>query len=174
MPNSQESEEPNSSSGELLFARPQAVDGMRVHDLIAACPPLDPNSIYCNLLQCHHFADTSVKVEQDGELVGFISGFIPPAEPDVLFIWQVAVASAARGRGLGRRMLSHLIDRPACAKVRFLHTTVTPDNKASLAMFAGFARAQNASINKQVLFDRHIHFQGLHDSEELHIIGPLR
>jgi len=157
----------------FVFSPPVSSDGIRVHRLVASCPPLDENSIYCNILQCDHFAATSVKVELDGELVAFISGYIPPAEPEVLFIWQVAVSSVARGKGLGKRMMDHLINRPACEEVRFLHTTVTPDNEASAGMFASFARHVKAPVSKEVLYDSEGHFDGKHESEERFVIGPF-
>jgi L-2,4-diaminobutyric acid acetyltransferase len=169
-----ESESTNQHKTTLFeFSPPASQDGIRVHRLIASCPPLDPNSIYCNILQCDHFADTSVKVERDGEIVAFISGYIPPNEPEVLFIWQVAVAESARGQGLGGRMLQHLVERPACSRVRYMHTTVTPDNAASGAMFEGFARRIKAPVAREVAYDRERHFDGKHDSEVRFIIGPF-
>ena len=43
----------------LTITAPDATDGVAVHDLVQRCPPLDSNSLYCNLLQCTHFAATS-------------------------------------------------------------------------------------------------------------------
>src|SRR5690554_486165 len=77
---------------EVCVRKPTAMDGMNVHRLIAQCPPLDPNSVYCNLLQCSHFADTAVLVEAQGEVVAFMSGYVKPTDAQVLFVWQVAVA----------------------------------------------------------------------------------
>ena len=34
------------------FRRPAMFDGPAVHNLIARCPPLDANSVYCNVVQC--------------------------------------------------------------------------------------------------------------------------
>ena len=73
--------------------------------MIAACPPLDTNSAYCNLLQCTDFADFCVAAAQGGQLAGWVSGYRPPAAPGDFFIWQVAVAPAARGQGLASRMI---------------------------------------------------------------------
>src|SRR5690606_15860277 len=70
----------------IRLRRPRAADGAALFDLIAACPPLDLNSRYCNLLHCTHFADTSVAAERDGVLVGFISGYLPPRRSDTLFV----------------------------------------------------------------------------------------
>src|SRR6056297_351369 len=85
---------------EVVLRIPSAVDGPALHELIAACPPLDQNSRYCNLLQVSYFARTAVVAELDGEIVGSITGFIKPDDPATLFIWQVAVHERARGRAL--------------------------------------------------------------------------
>lgn len=166
--------EPNSSQGGYQFSSPVSEDGLRVHELISSCPPLDENSIYCNILQCDHFAETSVKVEHDGQLVAFISAYIPPKDPEVLFVWQVAVSSAARGQGLGGKMLDFLVGSPACKGVRYLHTTVTPDNQASANLFASFAKRHQTELSRAVVYDKERHFSGKHDSEVRFVIGPFR
>lgn len=156
--------------------RPRTTDGRAVHALIAACPPLDHNSLYLNLLQCTHFAETCVlaESEKNHELpVGFISGYLIPERPHTLFIWQVAVATAARGHGLARRMLEELLARPACAATTHLETTITPSNRASWALFHSLARSLHASLEQRVLFDRDAHLDGVHQSEELVTIGPF-
>ncbi|HAG97087.1 MAG: hypothetical protein CMK83_20790 [Pseudomonadales bacterium] len=158
---------------DLCFRAPVSQDGASVHNLISQCPPLDTNSMYCNLLQCSHFADTSVAVTLHDELVGFISGYILPDRPNTLFIWQVAVSSAARGQGLAGRMIEHILARPACKQVAFLETTVTADNDASWGLFEGVARRLDTELNRSVMFDREQHFNGSHDSELLARIGPF-
>lgn len=158
---------------DLRFRRPEAADGVRVWDLVAACPPLDRNSIYCNILQCTHFAETCVLVEHDGEPVGWVSGYLPPAEPRTLFIWQVAVHEKARGLGLARRMLLALLERPALRHVEFIRTTVTPDNEASRALFRSVAARADAAFDEGPGFDAQAHFDGRHDSERLITIGPM-
>ncbi|HBO13739.1 MAG TPA: diaminobutyrate acetyltransferase [Halieaceae bacterium] len=152
---------------------PTVDDGAAVHRLISECPPLDENSLYCNLLQCDHFAATTVVAEQDGDVVGCISGYLVPARPDTLFIWQVAVGAAARGQGLALRMLQHLLERPACRAVRFMETSITPDNGASWGLFRKLAESQGAPLADSDWFDRDRHFGGAHDSEQLVRIGPF-
>lgn len=161
----------------ISMRRPRVADGAALHALVAACPPLDPNSRYCNLLHCTHFAATSVAAEcsvgEQTELVGFISGYVPPERPDTLFVWQVAVHPDARGAGQGKRMLQHLLARPACSDVRYLDTTVTADNAASEAMFRSFAADLGARVRRHRWFDGERHFAGVHDSEYLLRIGPF-
>lgn len=159
---------------ESIELRPPTLeDGMSVFQLVENCPPLDTNSSYCNLLQCSHFAATSVAAERDGELVGFISGYILPDRPDTLFVWQVAVAEAARGVGLASKMLIHILDRPQCGGVQYLETTITEDNSASWALFKSLAKKLPSELNSSPWMDKEAHFRGQHDSEALVRLGPF-
>jgi hypothetical protein len=47
----------------MILREPGAADGPALHALVEQCPPLDPNSRYCNLLQITHFAGTAVVAE---------------------------------------------------------------------------------------------------------------
>ncbi len=141
--------------------------------MVESSPPLDPNSVYCNLLQCSHFDGTSICAKQGDQLVGFVSGYIIPARPDTLFIWQVVVAERGRGQGLAGRMLDALLGRPECGKVDYIETTITPSNTASRALFKKFAATHGAEPSITKGFDRKLHFQDHHESEELWRIGPF-
>lgn len=152
---------------------PRAEDGKRVSSLIASSPPLDANSAYCNLLQCTDFRETCVLAERDGELLGWISGYRPPAAPDRLFIWQVAVAPEARGEGLALKMLDTLLFRRAVAGAVMLATTITESNEASWALFRAFARRHGAKLTKSPRFEREAHFANAHETEWEARIAPL-
>lgn len=162
-----------SGADELIFRTPIADDGYPVHQLIARCPPLDTNSIYCNLIQCAHFSETCVVVEQQGDMVAFLSAYIKPDNPGVVFIWQMAVDEKARGQNLARRMLDHLLSRAALRSVRFLETTITPDNPASQSVFRKLAGSLGTQLDEQVMFTRDMHFGGQHNDEVLFTIGPF-
>lgn len=157
----------------ISFRSPVPTDGSLISALIAECPPLDTNSMYCNLLQCSDFADTCVVAERSGAIVGWVSGYRPPAKEDRVFVWQVAVSEAARGEGLGGRMLDALIERPALQGVLSLTTTITDDNAASWALFESFARRHDATLRRTPRFECERHFGGAHDTEWEARIGPL-
>lgn len=158
----------------IVLRLPVLEDGMAVFRLVKRCPPLDINSSYCNLLQCSHFANTSVVAQVNGEMVGFISGYVIPERPDTLFVWQVAVAEQARGLGLASRMLAHILARPHCTDIGYLETTITQDNLASWALFKRLAKALSAQFQSSGWMDKEAHFSGQHDSEALVRIGPFK
>lgn len=158
----------------LEFRTPALEDGAAVWELIRSCEPLDENSMYCNFLQCDHFSDTCVVAELDGRTVGWVSGYLVPNEPETLFIWQVAVDESARGLGLGKAMLRHLVDREACAGVTQLKTTITRDNRASWALFSALAEERDARLGHEAHLKHDEHFDGKHPSEYLVTIAELR
>ena len=152
---------------------PASTDGAPVHNLIRKSAFLDDNSLYCYLAICTHFSQTSVVATMGDDIVGVVTAYIPPEQPDTLFVWQVAVDTVAQKQGLAGRMLDHLLERSACNHVRFVETTVTRDNDASRAMFASLARRNNCGTDETVMFDRETHFLNLHDTEYKLRIGPF-
>jgi L-2,4-diaminobutyric acid acetyltransferase len=159
-------------SSELIFDRPSIDDGLAVSKLISHCPPLDTNSVYCNLLQCYHFSSTSVAVKRCDELVGFISAYLIPETPDRLFVWQVAVSEKVRGQGLASKMIAHILAREVCASVRVLQTTITESNQASWGLFTRFAEKHAAPLSSEQLFVAGKHLPAQHNTEVLVTIGP--
>ena len=162
---------------DITLRGPVAEDGPDVNRIVAMSPPLDANSLYCNLLQCTHFSETCIVAEQDGELIGFTSAYLLPKRQTTLFIWQVAVAESARGQGLAKRMLLELLLRPSCREVTDIQTSIQPGNTASWRLFNHLADELNADSNESVMFEHDKHFNGLHPEERLlHIssrAGPL-
>lgn len=152
---------------------PRGSDGPAIWSLIQAQSTLDDNSLYCNLLQSTHFAGTCALAEQGGDIVGWVSGYIPPEQPDTLFIWQVCVDQVAQGQGLGRRLIADVLSRPACRHVSALECTITADNEPSWALFRSIARRLRAQLQQVEHFTRDVHFAGQHDSEFSVRIGPF-
>lgn len=164
---------PRARGGQVAYRRPRKADGAAIWALIRSIEALDDNSLYCNLLQCSHFADTCALAELDGRPLGWISAYLPPDKPDTLFVWQVAVHPDARGRGVARQLIHELLQRHSCHKVRRIHSTITRDNAASWALFRAIAGDLNASITDDAHFERDAHFGGRHATEHLVEIGPF-
>lgn len=157
----------------ITLRNPTARDGKRVWALIRDCAPLDENSMYCNLLQCSHFAETCVLAERGEEIAGWISAYRPPEEPDVIFVWQVAVSEKARGEGLGKKLLEHLLASEGAAGARYLKTTITKDNAASWRLFSSLAKSRPAPMRDEPWFEKDRDFGGAHSTEHMVTIGPF-
>src|SRR6187431_2111779 len=103
--------EPGRHSRQEFLRPPRGTDAIGIRDLVAETGVLDLNSTYAYLLLSTDFAETSIVADVDGRLQGFITGYRPPQRPDVLFVWQVAVAPSAQRGGLAAAMLDAVVDR---------------------------------------------------------------
>lgn len=162
----------------ISICPPDVSHGGRLWQLARDSAVLDVNSSYAYLLWCHDFAATSAVALAGERAVGFVTGYLRPDVPDALMVWQVAVDLSQRGRGLAVRMLHHLLDRLSPRGVRWLHTTISPDNEASIRLFSAVARDRGIGIERRDLFAAQ-HFPADdttgsgHPPEDLYVIGPL-
>jgi L-2,4-diaminobutyric acid acetyltransferase len=159
-----------SATGVVTTSAPSSTDGTAMWEIAGRSRVLDVNSRYAYVLWCRDFSDTSIVARLDDQVVGFVTGYRRPSAPDVLFVWQVAVDAAARGRGVAGALLDDLAARVGCT---YLETTITADNAASVALFTAFAKRHGADIERTELFGRP-ELGDAHDPEFLHRIGPLQ
>ncbi|MFF3562883.1 diaminobutyrate acetyltransferase [Streptomyces sp. NPDC002574] len=164
------------AASELLLDTPVIEDGTALWRIARDSRTLDLNSPYSYLLWCRDFARTSVVARSArgdrGTAVGFVTGYVRPDSPRTLVVWQVAVDSAHRGRGLAGAMLDELARRAAAEGIREVETTITPDNDASHRLFTSFGARHGARTEREVLFDGGLFPDG-HQPEVLYRIGPV-
>ncbi|WP_028849658.1 diaminobutyrate acetyltransferase [Thermocrispum municipale] len=162
-----------SAAGELVIDNLRKSDGAALWRMARDSGKLDLNSSYAYLLWAVDFADTSVIARLDGEPVGFVIGYRKQRAPDTAVVWQVAVDARARGRGVAGKLLDRMYTPLVRDGVRYLETTITPDNEASIALFAAFAKRWGAEMERSPLFSAD-DFPDEHEPEDLYRIGPLR
>lgn len=165
----------NGAAGHIVIESPSVSDGAALWRIARDSQKLDLNSSYAYLLWCVDFADTSVVARVDGEIVGFVIGYRRPTTAgtvDSALVWQVAVDASQRGRGVAGRLLDALFARLVDEGVRYLDTTITPDNKASIKLFESFAKRWGAALERTPLLAAE-DFPDEHEPEDLFRIGPL-
>lgn len=160
------------SPGEIGLRKPRPEDSRAIHNLIQENPPLDANSVYSYHLLASHFYDTCVIAQSGDEVVGFLSAYVKPNEPETLFVWQVVVDSGMRGKGVARMMLSGLLSRPECKQIKVVEATVNPSNQASRRLFERYAEDWGEGISEELFMDESC-FDGGHE-EEILLRIPLR
>ena len=157
------------SGAQTTTSIPAVHDGVALWEIAAASRVLDVNSRYAYALWCRDFAATSIVARLGDRVVGFVTGYLRPEQPDTLFVWQVAVHDDARGRRVAATMLDDLVERVG---VPFLETSVTDDNTASIAMFSGLAERRSAHVERTELFGGAL-LGADHEAEFLYRIGPM-
>lgn len=158
---------------DLVFRMPTEDDGKGIWKLVKETGVLDLNSSYSYLMWAKFFDKTSVVVEANQEIVGFISGFIQPNKPNTLFIWQVAVDESQRKKGLASRMLKSILSRDKRRNIQYLEATVSPSNVASTALFQKLAKDLQTSCDVTTFFTEDQFPGKVHEEEKLFKIGPF-
>ncbi|MGO1543167.1 MAG: diaminobutyrate acetyltransferase [Gulosibacter sp.] len=155
----------------LTLRGPRQDEGAAIWELARDSERLDLNTPYAYMLWARDFHKSTLVADVDGELVGFIIGFMRPDEPTTLMVWQVAVDMEHRGHGIAGRMLEALVERTGA---RALETTVTNANEASTRLFAALAARHGAEHTISDLFEPE-HFPATQEweAEKLHRIEPL-
>lgn len=162
------------STHQCQYRLPRKEDGLAVWTLSQKVKGLDVNTLYCYFILCEHFAETSVVCERNGELLGFLFGYNPPKSPGSLFVWQVGVDPEFRGCGLAGKMLSEVWNRESQLLTSQVQATVSPNNKASLALFCSFAKREHAEMKTKPFLSSRDFGPTDHEPEELIEIRSYR
>lgn len=131
---------------------------------------LDSNSPYAYIMWGDHFGATSRVARDEAGIVGFVMGFRPPEKHDTLFVWQVGVAPRGRKTGLASRLIEEIWD--ASEGLRYLESTVTPNNVASERLFRSFAERHAADVETNEHYAEDLFPVGDHEAEIRFRIGP--
>ncbi|MCC6696765.1 MAG: diaminobutyrate acetyltransferase [Candidatus Hydrogenedentes bacterium] len=160
--------------GNALVIRPPSVeDAADIHELIAQCPPLEINSCYTYLLLSTHFRTTCAVALNQKRMAAFLGAYVIPEHKDTLFVWQIAVHTDFRGKGVGQLMLESLLNREALSHLDYIEATVAPSNLASLVLFRRFASRHHSPFHVSSHFGQHLFRSKEHEEERLIRIGPL-
>ncbi|SDN99619.1 diaminobutyrate acetyltransferase [Alkalicoccus daliensis] len=155
----------------LTLEQPSKEDGQGMWNL-AKKTSLDLNSAYKYIMMAEYFSETCVVAKEDEEVVGFITGFIQPENPDVVFVWQVGVDSSQRGKGVAYKMLSEILEREAAKDVKYVEATITKDNVASQSLFKKLAKEHETSFEIRETFPADV-FPEDGEAEYTYRIGPI-
>jgi L-2,4-diaminobutyric acid acetyltransferase len=162
-----------SGAPRLTIRRPVAEDAADIWRMAQRSTHLDTNSAYAYLLLCTDFAASGAVALGRGGVVGFTLGYRPPEDPESLFVWQIGVEPAARGRRVASLLLDTVARRERARGMRFLRATVTPSNAASRRLFRAFATRHRAEWDESLALPSALFPDGDHEDEIAIRIGPL-
>jgi ribosomal protein S18 acetylase RimI-like enzyme len=94
-----------------------------------------------------HFEGTSFVAEtDDGELAGFLCGFMSQTESDEAFVHFLGVAPSRRGSGLGRELYERFFDTVRAQGRTLVRCVTSPANESSIE----FHRALGFEVERTV------------------------
>jgi ribosomal protein S18 acetylase RimI-like enzyme len=84
-----------------------------------------------------HFQDTSFIIEDEGETLGFVIGFISPSKPALAYIHFVGVNPRVRQKNIGRRLYEHFFQTVQARGCQEVQCVTSPINKLSIKFHTG-------------------------------------
>lgn len=158
----------------IQFRRPTVDDGKEMYRIVRESNVLDVNSEYSYLMWGEYFRDSSILAVDGNEIIGFITGFIPPKQPDTIFVWQVAVDDRYKGNGLATELIERLFNRLKREKdIEYVEATVTPSNIPSRRLFEGVAHKNKTKCIVSECFSKNQFTEEDHEPEFKFRIGPI-
>ena len=114
-----------------------------------------------------HFGSTSFVAESDGELAGFLIGFVSPTKPGTAYVHFVGVDPARRGSGLGSELYRRFFAVARETGCRRVECITSPVNTGSVAFHTriGFRTVPGAQVRDGV--DVHPDYDGPGDDRVL-------
>lgn len=155
----------------IELRHPEVEDGAEVWAL-AKSTTLDLNTPYSYLMMSKFFGDRCVIAVRDGEIVGFLTGFLVAYESrhvNTFFVWQIAVKENARGEGIARDMIEYLA---GIHRLSYVQATVSEENTASMNTFKSIAQKYDTDFYTEMCFDQDV-FPNNEKPELIVTIGPI-
>jgi L-2,4-diaminobutyric acid acetyltransferase len=132
----------------LEFRSPDRRDASKIWELVNQSGVLDLNSPYAYLLLCSDFQDTCLVVSINNSIVGFVTGYRLPRDPNTLFIWQIGVSPEVKRQGVGKKLLCELVRRCGSNKITAVEATIAPSNVVSRSLFKSVANSLKAPLKE--------------------------
>lgn len=130
---------------EIAKATPE--DYAAIYQLMNNTQGIDNHTAY-TLWQCTYFdADFFLVAKEQDTLLGYVFG--RPTGADHIFLWQIAVSEAARGKHVGKQLVQQFIKQAQTKGFTQLITTITQGNQASERLFQSIAKELESALVTQ-------------------------
>ncbi|MGB1799832.1 MAG: GNAT family N-acetyltransferase [Gammaproteobacteria bacterium] len=101
-------------------------------------PPLGFHTLYTYWVLYSQFGRLWHICEENGNIVGFISGIKSVSEPSTVLIWQIGVSKNIRGKGVSTALIDEFLSSCKQLGIENGLVTIDPSNKVSLGLFQSY------------------------------------
>ncbi|WP_342304415.1 GNAT family N-acetyltransferase [Methanolobus sp. ZRKC5] len=123
-------------------------DVTKIEKFISLCKPLDQHSTFTYWVLARYFDNTCFVVEENNEIVGYVSGVKSSSKPDVFYIWQIGISPEHRKKRLSSQLIKTVVEAAVSLGSRSIQVSIDPENNSSFGAFLRFAGDSGLQINK--------------------------
>lgn len=107
-----------------------------------------------------HFKDTSFAAEKDGEIIGFVIGFVSQFCPGEAYIHFVGIHPHYRGKGIGKQLYGKFFETVNRKGCKFVRCVTSPMNKTSIAYHTAMGFSMEESNIMKEGIPVHVDYDG--------------
>jgi L-2,4-diaminobutyric acid acetyltransferase len=122
-------------------------DIQKVRHFVSKCKPLGVHTGYTYWVLFHNFSGTCFVMEEEGKIVGYVSGMKSSTFDDVFFLWQIGVAEEMRGKGYSYLLLQKVLEAAKKMRCTKMQMSLEEKDGASFHAINGFAKKHNLNIS---------------------------
>jgi len=124
-------------------------DLKKIRSLVKECYPLGFHTLYTYWVISYYFSSLTFVLEDEGTIVGFISGIMSVDKPATAFIWQIGLKSSYRNKGYAQALIDKFVTSAQSLGASKVQFTIDPENTASLKAFHKYANKRGFKIEKK-------------------------
>jgi diaminobutyrate acetyltransferase len=119
----------------MEIRRSSVEDFLKLHELVGRIENIVQHPPHFYKIMLRYFGDTIILAEEEGELTGFLLGFVSQTNPEEYFIWQLGVDPRYRGRKIAGKIMEETIKAAGEKGCRLVSATVEIVNIPSQRLF---------------------------------------
>ena len=91
-----------------------------------------PSSERAHPVFFHELGEQALIAEEEGEVIGFLLGFVTPQQPPVAYVHLVGIHPEHRRRGVGKKLYERFIERAKASSAARIKAITTVGNDGSI------------------------------------------
>jgi len=119
----------------MVIRKSSVEDFRELHKLVGRIEKIVQHPPHFYKIMLRYFGNTIILAEEDGELAGFLLGFISQNNPEEYFIWQLGVDPRYRGRKIASKIMKETVETAREKGCKLVTATVETVNIPSQQLF---------------------------------------
>jgi len=108
---------------------------LNVYEFVSRCNLLENYAEHFYKIMLRYFCNSCFVADYNGNIVGFVLGFVSQVHDKTYFLWQIGIDESIRERGIGKMLLEKVEEEVRKLGCNRIELTIDPKNIPSKRLF---------------------------------------
>lgn len=119
----------------IIIRKAKEEEFLNVYEFVSRCNLLENYAEHFYKIMLRYFGNSCFIADYNGDIVGFVLGFVSQIYDKTYFLWQVGVDESMRGEGIGKMLLETVEKEMRKLGCNRIELTIYPKNIPSKRLF---------------------------------------